>query len=533
MSKYSKGLSKFLPVSFAVAAMGLGVVLVSPTAAASGPDGPTEIYSPFEGPTVEVHEYDMEKVVGSERGQYIAVPPAQPDLASLGEVDDFASQPAANLDKPSELPEEFIQIGEVVQYKDVALGLKQVSPYPTDAYNEKPGNEYPRKHTVFLNFNGGVLIKGSDNSAINKSSLARHNENYPQYGGSEASALALIQSVTEDLSPLGVRVMYASRPNQTVPYTMCMIGGSWTDTTIDSPAGGVAPGTDCEARSQRHVVYAFGNTSSSTISQEIAHAWGLDHILGFDMIMSYQGSGNKDFASECRNLCEEQCQGPGTIGCRLTHEKYCGVGSEKQWDYEELGFIFGTNEEDTEPPTVTFISPQDGDMLEAGANVEVRIDVTDNYGGYGWKVTIAQDGEVVLDEVDYDRAAAWNLNKLPAGVYDITIEAEDHFDHIVKETVTIYVGTEAPATTGDDSMTATAGDDDDDDGGGSDGGAGDDDDDDNASAGISGGETGTDTAFDTMGDDKGCGCSASSTESGGAASLALLAGLMLFRRRRQ
>lgn len=527
MSKHSMGLSKILTASITV--VGLGV-LTSATAVAAGPDGPDELFSPFEGDAVEVHQLDMQKIVIEERGQHIAVPPPQPDLSLLGDVDNFAAQPSADPDKPSELPDHLIQIGEVVQYKDVALGLQQVSPYPTDTYAEKPGNEYPRKHTVFLNFNGGVLIKGADNSAINKSSLARHNEMYPGYGGSEANALAKIQAVTEDLSPLGVRVMYASRPNQTVPYTMCMIGGSWTDTTIDSPAGGVAPGTDCEARGQRHVVYAFGDSASSTISQEIAHAWGLDHILGFDMIMSYQGSGNKDFASECRTLCEEQCQGPGTIGCRLTHEKYCGVGSEEQWDYEELGFIFGTNEEDTEPPSVAFISPEDGAMLDAGSDVSVQVDVSDNYGGYGWKFTIAQDGEVVFDEVDYDRAATWALNKLPAGVYDLTIEAEDHNDHITTKTITIYVGTEAPATTGDsDSGDSDSGASD---GGTSDGTASagdDDDDDDDASAGSS---EGTDTAIDTMGDDKGCGCHASSSRTGGTATLALLAGLMLFRRRR-
>jgi hypothetical protein len=56
---------------------------------------------------------------------------------------------------------------------------------------------------------------------------------------------------------------------------------------------------------------------------------------------------NKHFGDNCQALCEEACQGPGSIGCRLVHEKYCGVGSEQQNDLAELHYIFGTNEPDT------------------------------------------------------------------------------------------------------------------------------------------------------------------------------------------
>src|SRR5690606_25043502 len=112
------------------------------------------------------------------------------------------------------------------------------------------GNQYPRKGTVFLNFNGGVLASGDDNSAENKSVLARHNHMFPQFNGSEAAALTLVQEVENDFAPLGIRVMYRERPSKTVPYTMAMIGGSYLDAALDSPAGGVAPGTDCEDRHQ-------------------------------------------------------------------------------------------------------------------------------------------------------------------------------------------------------------------------------------------------------------------------------------------
>jgi len=294
-----------------------------------------------------------------------------------------------------------------------------------------------------MNFNGEKLYNGSDNSAENLSSLAGAGT-YPGFTGSETTALAIIQAVQADMAALGVVVVYEKRPHKTLPYTMAMVSGSWQDTNIDEPAGGVAPGTDCEARGQRHVVYVF-DKSASTVGQEAAHAWGLDHTNGADRIMSYTPGTNKHFGDNCQPLCEEGCQGPGSIGCRAVHEKYCGVDSEAQNDLAELGFIFGTNEPDTEPPEVDIVEPVADVVVEAGATVKVLGSVHDNYGGVGWRLEVVKDGETIFDEVDYEKGLGWNLTNLPKGVYEVMLEAEDHFGHIVSDEVTLYVGVEAPA----------------------------------------------------------------------------------------
>ena len=64
------------------------------------------------------------------------------------------------------------------------------------------------------------------------------------YEGGEQKALSIIQYVQEDVAQYGIVVTYMTRPNKTVPYTMEMVGGQWTDTNSDSAAGGVA----CEHR---------------------------------------------------------------------------------------------------------------------------------------------------------------------------------------------------------------------------------------------------------------------------------------------
>ncbi|MGB1275049.1 MAG: Ig-like domain-containing protein, partial [Nannocystaceae bacterium] len=403
-----------------------------------------EHYSPYERPRAGVTVYDMPALINGDRS-HLADPVLQPDLDSLDALQGPAPEP--DLTAQGTTPDGFIQKGNLVIPEDIALGLKQVDPQPSPAWEDIEGNQYPRKHTIFLNFNGlPHLAGGADNSAEDKSSLGKW-QAYPAYTGGLNSALAIIQSVEEDVSPFGLRVKYETRPNKTVPYSMAMIGGAWTDTNIDSPAGGVAPGADCEARGQRHVVYAFGLTSSSTVGQELAHAWGLDHLFGTDMIMSYQGSGNKDFAAECRTLCEAQCQGPNSIGCNMIHQKYCPEGEQN--DTAELDFIFGTNEPDTEPPSVAITQPADGSNYSVGTTVGIVGDISDNYGGVGWKIYVWHDGELVIDEVDYDRNMAWNLSNAPAGTYEIQVEAEDHADHIVAEKITITVSDDAPATTGD------------------------------------------------------------------------------------
>lgn len=420
----------------------MGVTLGLPGAAVAA-DG--ERYDPYAKLGQGAHEFDMREVLRA-RHKYVAEPVEQPDLSRLN-AGPLSSRSAPSPLPPGQLPDGWVQIGEVVQRREVAERLKEVDPKPLPAWEDIEGNQYPRKGTVFLNFNGGMLKSGADNSAENKSNLARHNHPYPVFNGSEATALTLIQAVSQDLETLGIRIMYAKRPSKTVPYTMAMVGGSWTDTNISSPAGGVAPGTDCEDRDQRNVVYAF-DSSSATISQEIAHAWGLDHTLGTDRIMSYQGGTNKHFGDNCQALCEEQCQGPGTIGCRLIHEVYCGQSNEQQNDLAELAKIFGTTEPDTEPPTVNIAQPE-GDLVElpTGSDIDVKADIHDNYGGVGWKLVVHKDGELIFDQVDYDQIGAWHFAKLPNGEYKVVLEAEDHAEHVVQDKLTILVGpTESPTT---------------------------------------------------------------------------------------
>ncbi len=345
------------------------------------------------------------------------------------------------------LPAGLVQRGSQVVPRAIDDGSLVVEPETIFAVTDIPGNEYPRKHTLYLNFTGGELKTGADNSAENKSTLAGSGI-YPVFSQGETKAVSVAQAVANDYAAFGVTVVYEDRPEKVLPYTMQMIGGDWTDTNLDSPAGGVAPGADCGALGQRHVVYTFETGSASqmanTASQESGHAYGLDHSLNCGSVMSYCGGGDGQFYDQCDDLCESQCQGPGSIGCNQMHQMFCAEGEQNEG--AELAMIFGGNEPDMEPPTAEIQSPADGAELGAGADVQFRAVVSDNYGGYGWKFVFKKDGEVIFDQVDYDREvddtyrAAVNLTKLDPGVYELAIEVHDHFGGIGTDSVTVFVG---------------------------------------------------------------------------------------------
>ena len=402
-----------------------------------------------------------------------AGPAAAPGLRfdQLETVHDDAplSIPKVRSGPPVSLPEGWTQVGDGVVPTPIADGF-EIDPVPFGAFEDIPGNKYPRKHTLYLNFVGANLMPiSNDISAEDLSALAGPAP-FPAFSGGEAAAVAIAQAVTSDLAPYGVRVVYLERPDPLVPYTMEMMGGDWTDTNLDTPAGGVAPSADCGALNQRHVVFTFtegvGSTSrlANVASQEAGHAWGLDHTLNCGSVMSYCGGGNQSFSTSCDPLCEAECQGENTIGCGLQHEMFCGEGSNAQNEQAELLFLFGNDTPDLEPPTLVFESPENGAVFPALSSVNVRAVLDDNYGGIGWRNIVVKDGETFLDEIDYrkenldeDGRVAINLTNLEVGHYEISVVAMDHADHTTEATVEFDVVDE-PSETGASGDSSTGGD---------------------------------------------------------------------------
>jgi MYXO-CTERM domain-containing protein len=330
--------------------------------------------------------------------------------------------------------------------------LEEICAYPDAVpagvydYQHRPGGETPRFHTVYLNFLGGVLMTGGENSAENMSNIARSGHPFPVYGGGEERAIAAAQAVANDFEDWAVRVVYLERPPKVLPYTMVMVGGHWSDTTA-GPSGGVAP-LDCEDFGQRNVCYAFQNGSPATtqanvISQEIGHTLGLGHTTAPDSVMAFgyaaTNPGDLGFHDGCVPIIQVAGQSAACVGVNKCH---CGVGAEQD-DKATLFATFAPAGPDLVEPTIAVLQPADGAVYQPGETVRVELEPWDDVGGYGWKLLVENGaGELLVDQADYDRAMIFDLAGLLPGTYTITGYIQDHADHVVTDAVTITIAGE-------------------------------------------------------------------------------------------
>lgn len=327
--------------------------------------------------------------------------------------------------------------------------LEEICAFPDEVppgvydYDHRPGGETPRFHTVYLNYTGGVLMTGGENSAENMSNIAISGHMFPVYGGGEERAIAAAQAVANDFEDWAVRVVYLERPPKVLPYTMVMIGGNWSDTTA-GPSGGVAP-LDCEDFGQRNVCYAFQNNSPATtqanvISQEIGHTLGLGHTTAADSVMAFgydtTNPGDLGFHDGCVQTIQVAGQSAACVGVNKCH---CGV-NEEQDDKATLSATFAPAGVDVVEPTISVTAPEDGAVFQEGEVIRVEVEPWDDFGGYGWKIMLENEGgELLADLVDYERAMAFDINGLPPGVYTLTGYIQDHADHVVTDVITFTV----------------------------------------------------------------------------------------------
>ena len=193
-------------------------------------------------------------VLDFSRGPLRVVEPPAPRFEDL---DRHRDVPETDLPQ-GQLPEGWVQEGGVVVPRAIAEGAEPRS-YP-ELGELRPGRD-PSRGKVD---GPGVEELCGENSAENQSTLARSGHPFPVYGGGEERAIAVAQAVQADFAEMAVRVVYLERPPKRLPYVMIMMGGTYKDTS-SGPAGGVAPGADCEDNGLRNVCFAFvRNDSIST-----------------------------------------------------------------------------------------------------------------------------------------------------------------------------------------------------------------------------------------------------------------------------
>ncbi len=308
----------------------------------------------------------------------------------------------------------------------------------------------PHRSTIFLNFFGSEALTNGTYSALDESACVQGTMPWPGFGGTEQQALALIDVFETQMAPYGVRIAYAERPPDHLPFAMVMMGGSPDLLGLGGGVLGVSCSSDCGDRWWRDTTFAFTDNINpnnaevlgTTALHEAAHAFGLAHIADPSKIMNpFVGSGNVTWADTCTPYDDAT----GGINCQPTHDEFCDGGAQNS--AAELLAYFGENSPDLEPPFVEILSPADGAEFAPGESIMVEADISDNHEGVGWKLAIP---EIEAEDVAFTFQKAWPLS-LPAGTYTIRIEAIDHDRNETVAEVTVYVGMDAPVDPADTS----------------------------------------------------------------------------------
>lgn len=232
-------------------------------------------------------------------------------------------------------------------------------------------------NVLFVNYDGATLMKGEqDDAATNTTVFAEFVGTYAPYGDGSKRAASL-QAVRANWARYAVNVVDV-RPTDGA-YTMCV-------TTPTNPFGdgvlGAAP-PDCDDETASSVVLVFHGVEdeysavaqATTISHEIAHSYGLEHVDQPEDIMNPNVVGmDPAFLDECLPLV-----GAGSpIRCVAQHQRYCGTDGQRS--HQELLWMFGPSSPDTAPPEVVISQPTSDEVFMAPALVTVVAEAHDDVG---------------------------------------------------------------------------------------------------------------------------------------------------------
>lgn len=365
---------------------------------------------------------------------------------------------------------------------------------------EVPARQAGERHILFLNrCAGGLTLDAGwpDDNTVNRSGILGGTTHFPEYPFGDGSWNQVVLESREIFAPFDIEVTDVD-PSP-MPHDEAVICGSGELAGFGG-AGGVSPFT-CDVIPSP-ITFTFPEslgddprTIAEVIAQEAAHAWGLEHEFKCEDPMTYlYGCGEKSFQD-------------GDYPCGEYEPRACECGGASQNAYQYILDLFGPAVPDTEAPTATITSPDDGDVFAVGDDFDIAVAVTDDNAIA--MVELYLDGELSSADMS-DPYGPWPVIDAVAGSYEIYVVATDAAG---KETVSGVVRFEvtdqgAPPDASDDTDGG-------DEGGGTLGDGGDGEGDDGFDGG---GQPGALPPSYGLGlDDGGCACTAGPTAPTGAA----------------
>lgn len=285
--------------------------------------------------------------------------------------------------------------------------------------------------TIFMNRcpNNCVLTSGYTDSRTNKSAIGAGTLSAYSYG--DASWNTVMACMKDTFSRFNVEITDVD-PGPYVDHFEIMVAGSPTQIGLDPSVGGVAeyscqsPGV-CDVYQPNVIVFDFAKVWGSypnrdleicaTAAQEIAHSWGLDHVVDKTDPLTYNDySGMRQFKDNM--TCGSDCvngKSPFGLTCTSAGAHTCmSTGTATQNDVQTLLKLFGPA--GAKAPTLTVTNPKNGSAQPAGFSITA--DCTSDDGVQ--EVQMSIDGNLVktLNAPPFTFQTATNLS---TGTHRVTV----------------------------------------------------------------------------------------------------------------
>jgi len=272
---------------------------------------------------------------------------------------------------------------------------------------------------VYVNFDGAELTGtdrfSEDDATTNTSWL--YEGTFEAYGKDPTRRAAVMQALRSDWAAYDV-MLTDVRP-MSGEYAMSVVTPTNPET---ENIIGYAP-VDCwDETTHSNVTFAFHsandgyntNAQATTVSQELAHSFGLEHVdFAADIMNPRFGGGDPSFTDGCAPLI-------GPSFCGEQHLEFCPEGQQNS--HAELMAIFGPSRGDYAAPMATIAAPFDGQMFTAGTNVTVELSVS-SLASLGALILVV-DGEEIGPPTSA-QPFAWTLDSVQFGVHELYVIARD------------------------------------------------------------------------------------------------------------
>jgi MYXO-CTERM domain-containing protein len=229
--------------------------------------------------------------------------------------------------------------------------------------------------TVYLNKNGITLSPGANDSRTNHSTVVTQQTTIPAWNVSASTWAATVSCMREVFAPFDVTIVETD-PG-TVPHIEAVFGGTPAQLGMASTLAGVSPFmSDC-AVIENSIVFTFTGVlppdpilACEIQAQEVAHSFGLDHVLLASDLMTYQPYDRRRWFQNQDASCGEDTARPCGLNGSVCRQKQNAVAMLIQ----RLGLRGQAG--DTVPPTVQITSPRSGAVVPPA--FDVSFTATDN-----------------------------------------------------------------------------------------------------------------------------------------------------------